>query len=122
MCSLCTDPRCAAHTGIDMDDTTVPFCEVVPGGVNTTGISGMTLETLNLMPGFYRTSNKSREVLECHREDVCLGGSNADTYCAEGYAGLCEGFYLPIANMTEFGCGTFEFYGVFLNAFNPCNQ
>ena len=37
-----------------MDNTTVPVCAVVPEGVNTTGISGMTLETLNLMSGFFR--------------------------------------------------------------------
>ncbi|CAN0451257.1 unnamed protein product, partial [Ascophyllum nodosum] len=24
VCSRCTDPQCEAHTGIDMDDTTVP--------------------------------------------------------------------------------------------------
>ncbi|CAN0364157.1 unnamed protein product [Ascophyllum nodosum] len=87
VCSLCTDPQCDALAGIDMDNATVPFCEMVPDGVDTTGNSGMTLETLNLMPGFYRTFNKSRDVLECYREEACMGGSNADTYCAEGYAG-----------------------------------
>ena len=122
MCSRCTDPQCDAPDGIVMDDTTVPVCQVVPEGVNTTGMTGMTLETLNLMSGFYRASNKSREILECHREDACLGGSKADTYCAKGYTGLCEGFYLPIANVTEVGCGTFEIHGVFLNAFNYCIQ
>ena len=73
-----------------MDESTVPFCEVAPEGVNTTGNGGMTLKTLNLKPGFYRTSYKSREVLECYREKSCLGGSNASRYCAEGYAGPCE--------------------------------
>ena len=29
-----------------MDDTTVPVCEVIPDGMNTTGIPGMTIETL----------------------------------------------------------------------------
>ncbi|CAN0231803.1 unnamed protein product, partial [Ascophyllum nodosum] len=70
-----------------MDDTTVPVCAVVPEGVNITGISGMTLETLNLMPGFFRTSTKSREVLECYRKEACMGGSIVSRYCAEGYAG-----------------------------------
>ena len=96
MCSRCTDPQCEAHTGIDLDDTTVPVCAVVPEGVNTTGNSGMTLETLNLMSGFFRTSNESREVLECYREEACKGGSNVGRYCAEGYAGPCEEFYLHI--------------------------
>ena len=104
MCSLCTDPKCDTPTGIDMDNITVPVCEVVPEGVNTTGRSGMTLEVLNLMSGFYRTFNKSREVLECYRKEACTGGSSVDTYCAEGYAGPCEGFYQLIAYLTDVGC------------------
>ena len=83
-----------------MDDTTVPVCAVVPEGVNITGISGMTLETLNLMPGFFRTSTKSREVLECYRKEACMGGSIVSRYCAEGYAGPCEEFYLHIVCVT----------------------
>ena len=109
MCSRCTDSQCDVPAGIAMDGTTVPLCEVVPEGVNTTGNSGMTLETLDLMSGFYRTSNKSREVLECYREEACLGGSNADTYCAEGYAGPCEKFYLLIACLKAGRCGTLIF-------------
>ena len=93
MCSRCTD-QCKAPDSIDMDEATVPVCEVVPEGVNTTADPGMTLETLNLMSGFYRTSNLSREVLECYREEACTGGSNIDRYCAKGYAGPCEDFYL----------------------------
>ena len=86
-----------------MDDTTVPVCAVVPEGVDTTtGISGMTLETLDLMSGFFRTSNKSREVLECYREEACMGGSTVGRYCAEGYGGPCEEFYLHIACLTAF--------------------
>ncbi|CAN0085623.1 unnamed protein product, partial [Ascophyllum nodosum] len=77
VCSGCTE-QCNASDGIRMDESTVPFCEVVPYGVKTTGDGGMTVETLNLMPGFYRTSYESREVLEC---------SDASRYCADGYAG-----------------------------------
>ena len=100
-----------------MDNITVPICRVVPEGVNTTGNSGMTLETLNLMPGFYRTYYKSREVLECHREEACVGGSNASRFCAKGYTGPCEEFYLPIVGLTGVGCGTFTFHGAFLKVF-----
>ena len=102
-----------------MDETTVPVCELVPDGVNT-GNSGMTLETLDLMPGFFRTSKQSKEVLECNRKDACLGGPTVALYCAEGYTGPCEGFYLLIANMKGVGCGTLEFHGVFFDAFNSC--
>ena len=80
-----------------MDDTTVPVCAVVPEGVNTTGDSGMTLETLDLMSGFFRTSDESREVLPCYRDEACKGGPNVNENCAEGYAGPCEGFYLLIS-------------------------
>ena len=59
MCSRCTD-QSDAPASINMDETTVPIFEVVHEGVNATGSSGITLETLNLMSGFYRTSNKSR--------------------------------------------------------------
>ena len=99
-----------------MDNTTVPVCDVVPEGVNITGNPGMTLETLNLMSGFYRTSNQSREVLECYREEDCIGGSTAGRYCAKGYAGPCEGFRLPNAYLTAVSYETFKFHGAFLNA------
>ena len=87
-----------------MDETTVPFCDVAPEGVNTTGISGMTLETLNLMSGFYRTSNKSRNVLECYHEKACVGGSHDGSYCAKGYAGPCEETDLLIAWLAAVRC------------------
>ncbi|CAN0279849.1 unnamed protein product [Ascophyllum nodosum] len=87
VCSRCTDPQCEVPTGIVMDQTTVPVCEIVPEGVNIAGNPGMTLKTLDLMSGFYRTSYTSREVLECYRGEACVGGSNASSYCAEGYAG-----------------------------------
>ena len=100
VCSLCTDPQCKARTDIDMDETTVPVCELVPDGVKTTGHSGMTLETLDLMPGSFRTSNKSKEVLECYREEACKGGSIAGSYCEKGYTGPCEEYCLHIACLT----------------------
>ena len=73
-----------------MDYTTVPVCEFVPEGANSSGNAGMTLETLDIMSGYYRTSNQSRNVMECHGEEACVGGSNVDTYCAESYAGPCK--------------------------------
>ena len=118
VCSRCSDPQCDIPAGIDMDNTTVPVCEVVPEGVNITRDSGMTLKTLDLMSGFYRTSYKSREVLECYREEACVGGSNASSYCAAGYAGPCEELYLPNACLTALGCVTFKFSGAILNTFN----
>ncbi|CAN0245080.1 unnamed protein product [Ascophyllum nodosum] len=85
-CSRCID-QCDAPVGIDIDESSVPVCVVVPEGVKTTGNSGMTLETLDLVSGFYRTSYKSKEVLKCYKKKACMGGSNAGSYCAGGYAG-----------------------------------
>ena len=73
MCSRYTDQD-DAHVNIDVEETTVPVCEVVPEGVNTTGSSGMTLETLNILSGFCRTFNKSMDVLECYRVEACMYG------------------------------------------------
>ncbi|CAN0193529.1 unnamed protein product, partial [Ascophyllum nodosum] len=97
VCSRCTD-QCKAPEGIDMDETTVPVCVVVPEGVRTTGDPGMTIETLSLTSGFYRASYQSREVLKCHRKEACMGGSDASRYCAKGYAGpycaaCAEGYF-----------------------------
>ena len=96
MCSRCID-QCDAPVGVDIDESSVvPVCVVVPEGVKTTGNSGMTLQTLDLVSGFYRTSYKSREVLKCYKKEACAGGSNTGSYCAGGYAGPCEGFISPL--------------------------
>ncbi|CAN0074128.1 unnamed protein product, partial [Ascophyllum nodosum] len=110
VCSRCTD-HCGAPAGIDMDETTVPVCEVVPEGVNTTGNSGMKLETLDLMSGFYRTSNKSGEIVECYREKACKGGSNAGRYCAEGYAGpYCAACVKGYGSGFQYSCRSCQGY------------
>ena len=58
-------------------------------GVNT-GTAGTTLQTLELEPGYYRTSETSPNILECHREEACVGGSDASQYCASGYRDACK--------------------------------
>lgn len=74
------------------DPAAVPICDEVPAGARSVGDGGTTLETLELEPGYYRTSNKSHNVLECFREAACEGGIDAtdDGYCADGYSGPCE--------------------------------
>lgn len=60
-----------------------------------------TLASLTLEGGFWRTSNTSTEVLECHNADACSGGEAPscgdanclDGYCAAGYTGPCEGVH-----------------------------
>ncbi|CAM9502513.1 unnamed protein product [Laminaria digitata] len=61
----------------------------LPDGANET-ITGLTLETIDLLPGFYRISNTSVKVLECYQDKACTGGRVAGHYCAEGYKGPCK--------------------------------
>eukprot|EP00903_Cladosiphon_okamuranus_P011974 g11246.t1 len=44
-----------------------------------------TLETLNLAPGYWRSSNTSTEIRECPRAESCPGGTEGR--CAVGYNG-----------------------------------
>lgn len=51
---------------------------------------GGTLSTLELLPGFYRSSATSTDIRECFHEDACSGGDAVGSYCAEGYGGPCK--------------------------------
>ena len=81
----------------DLDNVTIsgdkpPICEAIPVGVEASS-SVTTIETFNLKKGYYRVSSESVNVLECHQEDACLGGTNASNYCKPGYMGPCESLY-----------------------------
>lgn len=60
-----------------------------------------TLASLVLDEGYWRASNTSRAVRQCHNEEACLGGKAemcggvncAEGYCASGYTGPCESSY-----------------------------
>lgn len=56
----------------------------------TTASAGTTLEMLELDRGYYRTSSTSQDLLECHQKQACVGGSNAEQYCASGYRDACK--------------------------------
>jgi hypothetical protein len=45
------------------------------------------LNSLDIKPGHWRISSESTVVLECPVKEACVGGSNADNYCEEGYEG-----------------------------------
>ena len=52
---------------------------------------GVTLETLKIEPGYWRTSNESDNILACYNAVACVGGgAGAETLCAPGYKGPCE--------------------------------
>ncbi len=93
VCARCsTECKDESNGVIVADPATVPVCDEVPVGARSAEDGGTTLETLELEPGYYRTSNKSHTVLECFQEAACKGGTDASNngYCADGYTGPCE--------------------------------
>ncbi|GMI04648.1 hypothetical protein TrVE_jg1407 [Triparma verrucosa] len=51
--------------------------------------TGLTLESMKLLPGFWRTSPSSIDVLKCSNEAACIGNENST--CFTGHRGpLCE--------------------------------
>lgn len=77
-----------------MTESTVPVCEELMAGANASS-SDTVVATLDLKEGYYRTSAESQEVLECYSEDACVGGLDAENYCADGYEGPCK-YGVPI--------------------------
>eukprot|EP00903_Cladosiphon_okamuranus_P007092 g6891.t2 len=97
VCSRCALSCEDTPTSVNvLDDTVVPTCQPIMTGVQG-GTPGLTLRTLELKRGYYRTSSVSKEVLECYQEDACVGGNDASEYCALGYrdayCAVCEEGY-----------------------------
>jgi len=71
-------------------------CAPNPGkGVNGSEV-GMTLETLRVLPGFWRSGDSSEDVRACSVAEACIGGNETtDGYCRDGHEGpycnLCDG-------------------------------
>ena len=96
-CSSCFDEVCARcsnagdgvliREGIKIDEK--PVCAEPPLGATTLS-SGTTVANLTLKQGYFRTSNKSHDILPCYKESACQGGSDAGKYCTSGYTGPCE--------------------------------
>lgn len=90
VCAGCAENCSETLVGVTVvDEDTVPSCALIPTGVVSTD-SGATVESLVLEAGYYRVSKTSDDVVECHREESCLGGSDVDDYCETGYTGPCE--------------------------------
>ena len=70
-------------------DGKVPTCVELMEGTRASS-SGTTVATLDLKEGYFRTSNESQVVVECLLEEACVGGIDAENYCADGYEGPCE--------------------------------
>lgn len=92
VCNGCLSDCPESTDDISVDDPeAVPHCAALPEGVNEKG-DGETVESLELKTGYYRVSNKSRDILECYRDEACEGGADVSAYCATGYTGACEVF------------------------------
>ncbi|CAM9844184.1 unnamed protein product [Scytosiphon promiscuus] len=106
--------RCASKCGSALQSGAVvvgvgslPTCDVVPEGSQTTTRGG-TLETLEILPGFYRSSENSTDIRECFYEGACQGGQIPGEYCAKGYGGpycaVCKKGYSPGYSYTCKSC------------------
>ncbi|GMI32420.1 hypothetical protein TrCOL_g8025 [Triparma columacea] len=79
---------CQCEAG-DFKSDESSICENVFAGVSSTS-DGMTVPTLSIEPGFWRSSETSKKVLPCLDKRHCKGGSNVTDLCTEGYTGpLC---------------------------------
>lgn len=90
-CSRC-DATCDGSGSLNWTtspNNTIPVCKSAPAGTSAPYV-GTTVKTLKLDAGYYRASDQSRVVLECHNKKACEGGSTVGDYCAEGYTGPCE--------------------------------
>jgi len=73
-------------------------CEIVDEGVSEI-VEGMTLESLSLELGFWRTDKNSLDIRQCPVEPACVGGNSTDEdgYCLEGHEGpycnICKAGY-----------------------------
>ena len=73
-------------------------CALCPVGSTNCTEPGVELETLPLLPDFWRSHNRSRRVRKCFTPGSCVGGSNTSALCRVGHSGpFCEvcrdGFY-----------------------------
>jgi uncharacterized membrane protein len=50
-------------------------------------LSGMSLNTLTLEEGFWRTDATSSDVRSCVTPEACVGGNDTDTTCRDGHTG-----------------------------------
>lgn len=88
-CSECIGADCTANGTGTLQ--CVPALEnTMSVGVTVSGVP-VTLETLELDVGYWRSLSNSTTVLPCWNTDACLGGiTDTADFCAEGYRGPCE--------------------------------
>lgn len=88
MCFDCADWDECSGCAINV----MPVCEG-PLEHSSTNESGLTLETLSVDGGYWLATSESDIILTCYNADACTGElTGADSFCASGYKGPCEGF------------------------------
>ena len=50
-------------------------------------VTGTTVESIDVLPGFWRVSNRSLIVRKCSDSDFCVGGQDYHTSCRENHVG-----------------------------------
>ena len=87
ICSGCGD--CEACS---MDDPqTVPACSSAVDHALSQGGHNVTLEWLQIQPGYWRATNNSLAILPCYKAEACNGGiTGSEGFCHTGYSGPCE--------------------------------
>lgn len=89
-CAQCSAAGSSTPDGVEVQHgNEIPSCEELPTGAKAVS-SGTTVESITLEEGYYRTSNESHVILECHRRGACVGGVDANNYCAAGFEGPCK--------------------------------
>lgn len=89
-CFDCPDWDMCFGCTIESGDVT-PVCKV-PLEHTSADAGDVTLKTLNIDAGYWRATNTSEEILACYNPEACSGGqTGADSFCASGYKGPCEG-------------------------------
>ena len=90
MCSDCPDWDRCVGCSIE-NEYNAPVCEE-PLDHTLANEPGVTLKTLNIVPGYWRATSTSDKVLACYNPDACSGGvTGAEAFCASGYKEACEG-------------------------------
>lgn len=89
-CARCdTGSTVVAENAEVADNNRTPVCRRLPAGTNTS-FTGVTLETIPILEGYYRSLSNSTDVRECYQLEACVGGDEVDHYCKDGYEGPCE--------------------------------
>ena len=97
--------RCPINTYLGEDGEA---CEKIPMKGVERGVEGMTLQGMQVLPGFWRTDVNSSDVRPCPVAEACVGGNATTTeddgavdYCRVGHTGpycnLCDEGFAPDA-------------------------